>query len=694
MTPTDSTPSFGVVKAPLTPAPNVTNWSLLKDTYWIVVSEYTPAYELQGNSLGTIGLPKTDPPTITRILDQTVYYIQDVDPLGYLWGYVGVTLVDPSWDKGSHPQTTYGTLLSPITPAGDWILSTTVNQGNTALQEPSQTWATGKMAWMNVDGVDQWTMENWKVGGYVHWAYMIQSKPGDEYWDSLPVTNQSIPEFLAPAKASWEPVNPVPYPVFDTNPPQISSITTEGKTVILEFTEAVQARYVLSSAFTVATVSSTNVITSIAVNSASLNPNNLSQVILTLAEAAPASTVDLRVSYTDPVGNQTSGVIQDLTGNDAASFSIYADPATLYLSALSADKAEGNIGSTPFTFAIQRDGDPSAAVSVAWTVTASGVNPADALDFAGSAFPSGVANLAAGQTSQQITLNVVGDGSFEADETFTLSLSNPLGGSLVPGAATAYGRIQNDDVFSAPVYTFSKSADAVDEGSALAIGISTANAPIGSPLYWRFGGTDITAADFSDGLLEGSTVLGSDGRAGFSKAIATDPDSNPTETLELRFFRDAARTQQVGSTVSVLLRQPSVGLVTDASDILTGTSEDETLRGVPTGSTLRGMGSLDRLTGGGGNDQFVLGDAIGRFYDDGTPGLGSADLALITDFTSDNRIQLHGLASDYRLISGRYAGVSGVRIDALSPTPEAIGFVQGSTLASLSLANPSQFVFV
>jgi hypothetical protein len=400
------------------------------------------------------------------------------------------------------------------------------------------------------------------------------------------------------------------------------------------------------------------------------------------------------VSYTDPVGNQTSGVIQDLTGNDAASFSIYADPATLYLSALSADKAEGNIGSTPFTFAIQRDGDPSAAVSVAWTVTASGTNPADALDFAGSAFPSGVANLAAGQTSQQITLNVVGDGSFEADETFTLSISNPLGGSLVPGAATAYGRIQNDDVFSAPVYTFSKSADAVDEGSSLAIGISTANAPIGSPLFWRFGGTDITAADFSDGLLEGSTVLGSDGRAGFSKAIATDPDSNPTETLELRFFRDAARTQQVGSTVSVLLRQPSVGLVTDASDILTGTSADETFRGVPTGSTLRGMGSLDRLTGGGGNDQFVLGDAIGRFYDDGTPGLGSADLALITDFTSDDRIQLHGLASDYRLISGRYAGVSGVRIDALSPTPEAIGFVLGSTLASLSLADPSQFLFV
>ena len=369
------------------------------------------------------------------------------------------------------------------------------------------------------------------------------------------------------------------------------------------------------------------------------------------------------------------------------------DSATLSLSALSADKAEGNIGSTPFTFAIQRDGDPSAALTVAWAVTPSGPNPADSLDFAGSAFPSGVATLAAGQTSQQITLNVVGDGSFEADETFTLSLSNPLGGSLLPGAATANGRIQNDDVLSAPTYTISKSADAIDEGGILAFGVSTANVPAGTPIYWSFSGSGITSDDFTDGLLDGSSVLGTDGRVAFSKAIAADAINDPNETLELLFFSDAARTQQVGATQNVLLKQPTLGLVTDASDILIGTNADETLKGVPIGSTLRGQGSLDRLTGGGGIDLFVLGDATARFYDDGTPGLGSADLALITDFTPGDRIQLHGLATDYRLISGRYAGVHGVRIDALSPTPEAIGFVQGSTLASLSLADPSQFVF-
>jgi 2',3'-cyclic-nucleotide 2'-phosphodiesterase (5'-nucleotidase family) len=422
--------------------------------------------------------------------------------------------------------------------------------------------------------------------------------------------------------------------------------------------------------------------------SATFSPDGTEQdalaeyLLATTSQAAPYSQAD-----TPPALDQR---LQNL----AQRVDTVVDSATLSLSALSADKAEGNIGSTPFTFAIQRDGDPSAVLTVAWAVTPSGPNPADALDFAGSAFPSGVATLAAGQTTQQITLNVVGDGSFEADETFTLSLSNPLGGSLLPGAATANGRIQNDDVLSAPTYTISKSADAIDEGGILAFGVSTANVPAGTPIYWSFSGSGITSDDFTDGLLDGSSVLGTDGRVAFSKAIAADAINDPNETLELLFFSDAARTQQVGATQNVLLRQPTLGLVTDASDILIGTNADETLKGVPIGSTLRGQGSLDRLTGGGGIDLFVLGDATARFYDDGTPGLGSADLALITDFTPGDRIQLHGLATDYRLISGRYAGVAGVRIDALSPNPEAIGFVQGSTLASLNLANSSQFLFV
>ena len=401
----------------------------------------------------------------------------------------------------------------------------------------------------------------------------------------------------------------------------------------------------------------------------------------------------------DPLTSQPQWISERVLVNSELEITVVPEPLTVSLSALSADKSEGNIGSTSFTFTINRSGDPSVPLMVNWAVTGSGDNPADALDFAGLALPSGMAMLLPGELSQTININVVGDLSLEADEAFTLSISSPMapmemGSAFTVGSSTATGTIRNDDPSATPSYSFSNSADAIDEGGLLTFGVSTTNVPAGTPVFWSFSGTGITASDFTDGLLDASSVLGSDGRTAFTKTIAADADNDPNEILELRFFSDSAHTLQVGATQNVLLRQPSVGLITDGSDILTGTAINETLKGVPIGSTLHGQGSLDRLTGGGGDDLFVLGNAIGRFYDDGTPGLGSADLALVTDFNAGDRIQLHGVASDYRLISGRYAGVAGVRIDALSPNPEAIGFVQGSTLASLNLANSSQFLFV
>jgi 2',3'-cyclic-nucleotide 2'-phosphodiesterase (5'-nucleotidase family) len=371
------------------------------------------------------------------------------------------------------------------------------------------------------------------------------------------------------------------------------------------------------------------------------------------------------------------------------------DAASLSLVPLAVDKAESNIGSTPFTFTINRDGDPSVPVSVSWAVTPVGSSPANAFDFAGGILPTGTVVLAAGQASQQIVVNVVGDGIRESDETFSISLSNPVGGLLVNGKTSAQGRIQNDDVDTPPSYSFSKSSETVDEGGVLTIGVSSTNVTPGAHLFWQFSGEGITSTDFSDGILNGTNLIGLDGRASFSKSIATDGVIDPNERLELRFYTDATHTQQVGTTLSVTLQELRVGEASDGSDIITGTIASEVLVGVPTGSSQRGTGSLDRLTGSGGNDLFVLGDTVGRFYDDVKPGFGTSDLAVITDFGTGDKIQLNGSSSDYTLVSGRHNRIPGVRIDALSPgSQEAIGFVQGAILASLNLADPKQFTFV
>ena len=98
----------------------------------------------------------------------------------------------------------------------------------------------------------------------------------------------------------------------------------------------------------------------------------------------------------------------------------------------------------------------------------------------------------------------------------------------------------------------------------------------------------------------------------------------------------------------------------------------------------------------------MLGDASGTYYDDGQPAnRGTTDMAIIQDFASGDKIQLWGESSMYSLASALNTGISGVRIDLnpISPSvpgalPEAIGFVRGATLASLSLSNPLQFLYL
>jgi hypothetical protein len=174
---------------------------------------------------------------------------------------------------------------------------------------------------------------------------------------------------------------------------------------------------------------------------------------------------------------------------------------------------------------------------------------------------------------------------------------------------------------------------------------------------------------------------------------------DPNETLEIKFFSDTARSLQVGNTINVLIKEPTVGLATDSNDNITGTTAGEHLNGVPSGSSLRGRGSRDELTGQAGDDIFVLGDASGTYYDDGlSANRGTTDMAIIRDFATGDRILLWGDSSQYTFVPALYNGIKGTRIDLLPPIsgslPEAIGFVQGATLASLNLANTNQFSYV
>jgi ELWxxDGT repeat protein len=158
---------------------------------------------------------------------------------------------------------------------------------------------------------------------------------------------------------------------------------------------------------------------------------------LTVAKAQQGQQIRLLTSYVDDQGFSESMVTTPV----AIPLSLLP---TLAIAAADADQPEGNLGITPFSFTVSRSGDSSSASSVQWAVGNTGINTADARDFAGNRLPSGTVRFQPGMTSQSITVNVRADLEQELDESFTVSLSEATGATITTAAAV--GTIRNDDL--------------------------------------------------------------------------------------------------------------------------------------------------------------------------------------------------------------------------------------------------------
>ena len=152
------------------------NWSWLKGTYWVVPTPYLPSLLLN---------PSTN--RLIPAIDQTVYNITDYRN-GYFWGK-NVAQV------GKLPVNC-AALVGTITPDGKVLLTfTTVSSSGTA----SAQQGFGEMVFRN----GAWTMLNQtSTASFSPWAYMVQSKPGDATWNSLPGVGMSVPDFLAQCPGS------------------------------------------------------------------------------------------------------------------------------------------------------------------------------------------------------------------------------------------------------------------------------------------------------------------------------------------------------------------------------------------------------------------------------------------------------------------------------------------------------------
>jgi Ca2+-binding RTX toxin-like protein len=282
---------------------------------------------------------------------------------------------------------------------------------------------------------------------------------------------------------------------------------------------------------------------------------------------------------------------------------ILNDDSQLDVAPTSADKAEGNAGSTPFTFTVTRSGDTTAAASAKWAVTSDG---AVAADFAGNVLPSGTVSFAAGQTSQVITVAVAGNTSFEPDEAFTLSLSNPIGTSL--GVASATGTIRNDD----PTRFAIQALDAVKpEGNAGSTPFTFTVTRVGDTsvahsLSWAALSNPVAPAtnDFANAPL--GAVLFAVGETSklITVNVAGDAEVEVTEGFIVRIVTSAPGHLITTNTAQgVIINDDFLNIPgTTGNDSLTGTIAHEALTGLGGNDSLQGGGGNDVLDGGPGDD--------------------------------------------------------------------------------------------
>ncbi|HZT45708.1 MAG TPA: Calx-beta domain-containing protein, partial [Gaiellaceae bacterium] len=137
--------------------------------------------------------------------------------------------------------------------------------------------------------------------------------------------------------------------------------------------------------------------------------------------------------------NLTNPVNATISGSGIATGTITNDDAVPTLSINNVTGAEGNSGTTSFTFTVTLSAASGLPVTVDFgTADGSAAAPGD------YQAQTGTLAFNPGQTTKTIAVLVNGDTSTEASETFTVALSNPVN-ATISSTGIGTGTITNDD---------------------------------------------------------------------------------------------------------------------------------------------------------------------------------------------------------------------------------------------------------
>ncbi|MEY4906724.1 MAG: hypothetical protein RL260_442 [Pseudomonadota bacterium] len=325
-------------------------------------------------------------------------------------------------------------------------------------------------------------------------------------------------------------------------------------------------------------------------------------------------TMNTRSGYFAPDGSvvyTTIGMSSQILNDDTA-----VVVPTVDISATSASKAEGNSGTTAFTFTVTRSSGTGTS-SVAYQVN---TPMATADDFAGST--SGTVSFAAGETSKTIAVNVVGDTLVEGDETFYVQLFSPVNATL--GNATASSTILNDDMAVTPTLSITTADTSKAEGNAGSTPFTftvTRSAGTGtSSVNWMLAGGGTNATDFAAGTPFGVN------------STLTFAAGETSKTITLNVAGDT--TQESDETFSVQLSSPTNALL--GTSTATATILDDDTPVISIAAT-----DADKLEGTGTNP--VMTFTISRSLGTGTSSVAYTVVAGTATAGSD----YYGTTSNY-----------------------------------------------
>jgi hypothetical protein len=255
-------------------------------------------------------------------------------------------------------------------------------------------------------------------------------------------------------------------------------------------------------------------------------------------------------TFTLHLSNATGGIaIDDPTGIAT----ILNDDLDPLVSVADASVLEGDVGTTTLSLPVTLSGPSGREVDVDYTI-ADGTATAG-IDYTAT---NGTLAFAAGETSKQIDVTVIGDILVESDETFTVTLSAPFNADLSTSVAT--GTITNDDNIGPKLVVGDASVLEGNSGTS-PLTFTVAMVPVsGSDVTVDYATSDGTATAGSDYAAASGTLTIPAGQASGSIAVGITGDKTyePNENFTLTLSNPVGATIVTSAAVGTIINDDKI----------------------------------------------------------------------------------------------------------------------------------------